>query len=189
MNYLDIIILIPLIWWTYRGFTRGLIIEAASVAALLLGILIANEFSYFVAGILEDNFDADKETVHLISFIITFTGVVIGVHFVARLIDQVVKKVALGFLNKLLGAVFGFVKVAFILSVLLVVFNHIDSKEKYISKETKKNSLLYEQTYKVSLMVFPSLEKDVKNSKEINTAKEKLEEYDKKNTEKKDTLN
>lgn len=183
MNFVDIIILIPLIWWTYRGFTKGFVIEIASVGALLLGIFIANEFSHFMAEILNDNFEIDPEYVHIVAFTITFLAVVVGVHFVARMVDKLVKAVALSLPNRIAGAAFGFVKVAFILSVAFVVLNQIDKEGKFLSNENKKGSLLYQPTYSFSLRFFPSLESDVSKVKEVNDARENLSKDNEQKTE------
>lgn len=183
MNFVDIIILIPLIWWTYRGFAKGFVIELASVGALILGIFVANEFSYFMAGILDENFDMDPQYVHLFAFAITFLAVVVAVHFVARMVDKLVKAVALSIPNRIAGAAFGFVKVAFILSVVLVVLNQIDRDDKYLSAENKKGSLLYQPTYLFSLRFFPSIESDVRKVKEINDASETISGEKKENLE------
>jgi membrane protein required for colicin V production len=174
MNFVDIIIVLPLIWWTYRGFTKGFVIELASVGALLLGIFIANQFSHFMADILKENFDWNPEYVHLVAFTITFLAVVVAVHFVARMVDKLVKAVALSIPNRIAGAAFGFFKVAFILSVALVVLNQIDKEGKYLSEENKKGSLLYQPTYSFSLKFFPSLESDVRKVKQVNDARESI---------------
>ena len=47
MNSLDYILFIPLLYGFYRGFTKGLIIELASLLALTLGIYGALHFSSF----------------------------------------------------------------------------------------------------------------------------------------------
>ena len=48
MNYIDIILAIPLVWAVYRGFTKGFIIEIASLIAMVLGVYGAIHFSYFI---------------------------------------------------------------------------------------------------------------------------------------------
>ena len=57
MNWLDIVLAIPLLWFLYRGFRNGLIIELASLAALILGIYAALHFSFYVQEYLEKNFE------------------------------------------------------------------------------------------------------------------------------------
>ena len=56
MNILDIILLIPIAWFAYRGFTRGFIIELVSLIALVAGIFLAIHFSWFAAEFLADHF-------------------------------------------------------------------------------------------------------------------------------------
>ena len=57
MNILDIILIIPLAWFAYRGFTRGFIIELASLVARIAGIWAARHFSFCAADCLAGNVD------------------------------------------------------------------------------------------------------------------------------------
>ena len=41
MNYIDIVILLFLLYGAFRGFSKGLIIEVATLAGLILGVFIA----------------------------------------------------------------------------------------------------------------------------------------------------
>ena len=158
MNYLDIIIALPLLWGAYKGFTKGLIIEAASLAALLLGIYGAIKFSGITSDFLVEKCNFSSQYLHIISFAITFILIVIAVHFIARLINKLVKAVALGFVNRLFGVIFGILKWAFIISVLLVVINKVDEKVNFISPEQKNESLLYQPLSNFAPLIIPSLE-------------------------------
>ncbi len=57
MNVLDIILAIPILWLAYKGFTKGLIIEISTLAALVLGIYASLHFSYITADFLRNNLD------------------------------------------------------------------------------------------------------------------------------------
>ena len=72
VNYLDIFIAIPLLWFGYKGFKNGFVIEAASLAALLLGVFGAYRFSGITSEFLIQNMDIQTEYISLISFAITF---------------------------------------------------------------------------------------------------------------------
>ncbi len=41
MNLLDLLLLIPVVWLCIRGFSKGFIIELASLIGMVLGILAA----------------------------------------------------------------------------------------------------------------------------------------------------
>lgn len=145
MNYLDIIILVPLLWGLYKGFTRGLVVEVASLAALILGVWCALQFSEFTATVLVNNVGLDISESYLapVSFAVTFLVVALVIVAVSRIIDKLLSAIALGSINKLFGAIFGGVKVFLIVAILLFFVNGLDSKMNVIDEGKKDESLLY----------------------------------------------
>lgn len=145
MNYLDIIILVPLIWGIYKGFNRGLVVEVASLAALVLGVWCALHFSELTAKVLVNNIGLDISANYLspISFAVTFLVVAVVIVAVSRMIDKLLSAIALGGINKLFGAVFGGVKVFLIMAILIFFVNGIDQKTNFIDEAKKDESLLY----------------------------------------------
>jgi len=155
MNYFDIIVGIILILALVKGIRSGLIIELASLAALVLGVLGAVKFSGFTESWISQHWDS--QYIGVASFIITFIVIVILVHLIAKAIDKLVKAVALGLLNRLAGGVFSLVKYAFIMSILLAVFASFDKTFRIIPEDTKESSILYEPLSKFAPSVFPYL--------------------------------
>jgi len=153
MNYLDIILAIPLLWAIYRGFTKGFIIEVTSLIALFLGVYGAIHFSYYISDLLKLNSAYST----LISFAVTFLIIVIVVFFFAKMLEKSINLLALGFLNKLAGAFFSLLKIAFILSVLLIFINKINSKTSIISEDARKGSFLYPAVSAFAPMIIPKL--------------------------------
>jgi membrane protein required for colicin V production len=175
MNYFDLIIIVVLLWSAYRGITRGFIIMAASLAALILGIWGAIRFSDLTAGLLTRQFDIHTQYLGLIAFALTFIAIVIVVHLIARAADKLLKAVALGFVNRLLGLVFAVLKNAFILSIILVVLNAIDQRTPFLPEEQVENSILYKPLSKLAPAVFPYLNfEDIRQEfrQENNTQRE-----------------
>ncbi len=170
MNLLDIIIIIPIIWFAYRGFSRGLIIELASLVGLILGIYAALYFSDYAAEIIERNFNLSSGYLSVISFIVTFIIVVIMIYIIGRMLEKLIDMVALGFLNKLAGLVFGVLKAVVLISLALLVINHYN--DKLISSEKKENSLLYGPIAEVAPFLWQNIEnfnfKELKNKKPAN---------------------
>jgi len=145
MNYLDIIILVPLLWGIYKGFSKGLVVEVASLAALVLGVWCAIHFSELSADILINRFGFEIGENYLapVSFAVTFLVVAILIIMVSRMIDKFLSAISLGGLNKLFGALFGGVKVLLILAILLYFVNGIDNKLNFIDDQKKAESVLY----------------------------------------------
>ena len=155
MNYIDIVIIVVLAVGMVRGFINGLVKEVASLAALILGIWGAIRFSSFTAGKLYDYFDMSGKYVGIISFLITFGIIVIIIHFIGLLVDKLMQAVALGFINKLLGIVFGLFKSVLIMSVVLVVLNAIDARRPFLPKEKIEQSMLYNPVSDIAPAIFP----------------------------------
>lgn len=157
MNYFDIIIVIPLIWGAYKGFRKGFIIEIASLIALGLGVWGGIKFSAVSAKYLSEAFDISEKLMPLISFSVTFILIVIAVFMLAKMLQKIIKMVALGLVNKVAGALFGALKFVLIISVGLSLVNTIDAQLGFIEPEMKQSSLLYKPVSKVALIVIPGL--------------------------------
>ena len=119
MNYFDIIIIIPLIWGAYKGFKKGFIIEIASFIALGLGVWGGIKFSAISAKYLSEAFDISEKIMPLISFAVTFILIVIVVFMLAKMLQKIISMIALGFINKAAGSLFGMLKFGLIMSVII----------------------------------------------------------------------
>jgi membrane protein required for colicin V production len=161
MNYFDIIIIIPLIWGAYKGFKKGFIIEIASFIALGFGIWGGMKFSSISANYLSNAFEISEKVMPLISFAVTFIAIVLAVFAIAKMLQKIITMVALGFINRAAGALFGMLKFSLIMSVLINFSNIINSQISFIDPEMKNTSILYEPMGKVSQIIIPGL-------KEIN---------------------
>jgi membrane protein required for colicin V production len=155
MNWIDAVIIILLILSAITGFINGFVKEVASLAALILGIWGAIRFSSFTAGKLYDYFDMTGQYVGIIAFLITFFFIVVIIHFIGVLADRLVDSVSLGFVNRLLGIAFGFLKTILILSVIFVVLNVIDSKKPFLPKEKIEQSMFYNPISDIAPALFP----------------------------------
>lgn len=158
MNWLDIVLAIPLLWFLFKGFRNGLIIELASLAALLLGIFVALHFSFYTEDYLREHFEIADKYLYIISFAITFIIVALLVFLVGKLIHKLVGIIALGFLNRLAGAVFGLLKAALLMSVILYFLNAFDPGSRIIGKEAREGSWLYDPVESIVPMIIPRLD-------------------------------
>jgi membrane protein required for colicin V production len=157
VNWLDIIICIPLVWGLYKGITKGLVTELATIAALWLGIWSAMKFSELLSAYAREHWGWGSKYLPVISFCCILLAVLILVYFIAKLITRMVKAVALGWLNKILGAVFGVMKFALVLSILFFVADAVEKSYPFISSGTKSGSLLYKPVAQIAPALIPGL--------------------------------
>ena len=158
MNYIDIVLGLLLVFSAISGFRKGLIVELASLAALILGIWGAIEFSYVTSEFLVENFNLQTKYLNIISFVLTFIVIVVLVHIIGGVINKLVESVMLGFINKLAGLAFGILRAALILSIILVVFDKIDEDVEILSREAKAESRLYDPIRHFAPSVFPFID-------------------------------
>ena len=160
MNWLDIVLGIPLLWFTYKGFKNGFVIELASLAALILGIFIALHFSFYAEEYLSDHFEIGEKYLYIVSFAITFIIVAVVIFLLGKLIHKLVNIIALGFLNRLAGGIFGLLKCALVLSVILYFFIGFDQGSSILKDEVKQESFLYDYVEPIVPMIIPRLNID-----------------------------
>lgn len=158
MNWIDFIILAALVFGLIQGFINGLIIEIAELAALVLGIWGAIHFSGWTAAKLSGWFDMQPSWTGIVAFAVTFIVIVICIYLVGKILDGMLKAMALGFVVKALGAVFGVLKAAVILSVIFFFLNSINEKRHFLPSSTIERSYLYNPIADIVPSIFPFVE-------------------------------
>jgi len=155
MNYIDLILGLILIVAAVQGFRKGFIVELASLAALILGIWGGIKFSDWTAGFITRTTGYHSEHLKVIAFLVIFVAIVIIIHILGKLLDNVVKAVALGFLNRLAGIIFGVLKTCVILSILLLLFDSVDENVHILPSGQKAESKMYTPLRQLVPTLFP----------------------------------
>jgi membrane protein required for colicin V production len=166
MNIFDIIIAALLLFGFVRGVMKGLFVEVASLVALIAGVYGAIHFSYFIGDFLKESVSWSEEYVSLAAFAGTFIIIIIAIAFLGKILTRLADFASLGVINKILGGVFGALKIGLILSVVFIFFGKINDTIPFIEKKTMEESILYEPVKKVAPTIFPSIikgEEDLKN--------------------------
>ena len=176
MNYLDIIIVIALSYGFIKGFSKGIIKELTTLLALIIGIYTAINFSLYLEDMVSDIFRVSKKFLPITTFFILFFVSFLLVRVLGGFLDKLTKALALGIISKLLGAVFGFLKVLLIFSFLIFIVKDY----KLINLKKFDNAVLLKPIENVSIQIIPNINKH-KN--------EVLEQLDKKTKKAKEKIN
>jgi membrane protein required for colicin V production len=155
MNYIDLILVILIILSAISGFKNGLIAEAISIAALVLGIWGAIEFSYITTDVLTEKLNVHSKHLNLISFGVTYIIIVILVHIVGNTLGNIFETVLTGPLNRFLGFLFAGLRSALFLSILLLLFDKIDNDVSILPPNKKAESKIYEPVRDLAPSIFP----------------------------------
>lgn len=155
----DVVLGIWLAWAMFNGFRKGLIIKVASIVALVLGIYAGFHFSSFAADLLNQQFDWSTRTTEVGAFGLTFLGVVLGVHFIAKLVEKIVDLTALSMLNKLGGLALGLVQTLFLLSALTYALDGVFGPRQWLPEAQVEQSVLYPFVEDAIEYVVPDMER------------------------------
>lgn len=143
MSYIDIIIVLFLLYGAVRGYFKGLVIEVATLLGLVLGVYLAMKYSVYIENILRDFLNLSEGYLHPVGWGVTFVLVAIAIYLLGKMLTNLVAAVSLGLVNKLAGMVLGVMKYFVILCILLMIVNALDDSFGIISSETKEKSIFY----------------------------------------------
>jgi len=120
MNWLDFAIIFVIIGFVVGAYAAGLIREAVTLVAAILGIV--------VAGLLYDDLAADilvfmndEDAAQAISFLILVGAVYLFGQIIALMLSRTASLLMLGWADHAGGAVFGFLKGLIVVQALLIV--------------------------------------------------------------------
>ena len=164
MNTFDIIIAALLLFGFVRGLMKGLFVEIASLVALVAGVYGAIHFSYFLGEWLKGSVSWDEKYITLTAFAGTFVVIILIIAVMGKILTKIADFASLGILNKILGGVFGALKIGLILSVVFIFFGKINDTIPFVEKENLEASILYKPVKKIAPMIFPSIIKDDKHT-------------------------
>jgi membrane protein required for colicin V production len=120
MNWLDVLLVLPLLFGLIRGLMRGLISEIIAIVVVILGVLGARFGAPAFSSWLLSQFAWPQGVCDVVAYILLFLAIAIVLAIVAKLLNKFMKAIHLGWANRLAGGLFGTAKYALI--VLVVVF-------------------------------------------------------------------
>lgn len=125
MSYIDIALILFMVFGAYSGYKEGFLMELVSLLAILLGILGGFKLMGSAMVLLDQKFNIDEAVLPYIAFGAVFVIVVVLVTLLGRAIKASMDKSFLGRVDQSAGALLGFFKTAFMLSVGLWILHSL----------------------------------------------------------------
>ena len=167
MSWLDILILLPLLIGLIRGLMKGLIVEISSIAAIILGFLGAKWWSAAFASWLMQQFNWSETACIVVAYALLFAGIALGLNIVARLLSKLFQKIQLGWINRLLGGVFGTAKWGIVIVALVLCVHNLDKQFQFLSPELKEQSIVYTTLTPYAEQAWNDIKAQVEAKKEL----------------------
>lgn len=164
MNLLDIIIIIPLIWALYNGYRKGIISQVGGLVGLIVGVFAA----YYLGEAAYKWLNVNSQAGKIVTFVVMAGVVLFVIVLAARMVSGVFKAVGIGWLDRIGGALLCALKIALVISIVLLGFEWLNDRKQMVKPETLSASLLYYPIMDMTSYAFPYVDK----------AKEKIEQWD-----------
>lgn len=120
MNWLDIVIIVVLIIGAVTGLRTGIIKVVVSLVGIIAGVLLAGRLYVPLAGSL--SFVPHDGAAKILAFAIIFIVVMIIALIVGNVLTKIVSAIMLGWINRLLGGVFGFISAGLFFGAILAIW-------------------------------------------------------------------
>ncbi len=156
MTTIDIVILIVLGAGAIVGFTKGFLKQLAGLLGLVAGLLIAKALYATVAERFFLPLTDSLTVAQGIAFVVIWLAVPLAFLLLATLLTKAMEAVALGWINRLLGAGLGLLKSALLVSLLICVVEYIDSDNTLLKRTKKQESVLYYPMEKFAGIFLPA---------------------------------
>ena len=170
MTWLDILILLPLLIGLIRGLMKGLIVEISSIVAILLGFFGAKLWSAAFASWLIQQFEWSETACIVVAYALLFAGIALALNLVARLLSKLFQKIQLGWLNRLLGGIFGTAKWGIVIVVLVLCVHNMDKQFQFIQPELKEKSVVYTTLTPYAEKAWGEIKSQVESKKDAQEA-------------------
>jgi len=121
MNWLDITILVILVAGLIQGLIKGFVRQAFSLIGLILAIILAFRYHDLLASYL-GNWIHNQVALTVISFVIVLAVVVLLFKLIALAARAAIAAVQVGWVDRIIGGVFGFLRSVLLIAVLFALF-------------------------------------------------------------------
>lgn len=167
MSIIDIVFLLCFIPAIVVGISKGFILQVLEFIALIAGAWAGFAYDETVAMWLGGFLKLDESILRVIAFALIMLVVSITLGLVGKIITRILKSIALGGLNAILGVAFGIFKTVLLLGLLISLFDSIQASMSFLEKDTLEqldSAPVYNFIKDVSQAIFPMLKSLITNA-------------------------
>ncbi|MDE6810111.1 MAG: CvpA family protein [Muribaculaceae bacterium] len=140
MTALDIVIIAVLFGSAVYGFWKGIVVQVGAIAALVMGILAcrlfgddATRFLGRLLGSVADSPELSHYIITVTAYVILFVLGYVLTRALASFVKTVVNALFMGAVDRILGALFSIFQWMLVLSIVLNIWQIVDSSRNVIS--------------------------------------------------------
>lgn len=115
----DVLVVLTLAFFTWRGLANGLVGEAAGIVSLVGGFFGARAWNGYLSPHLQ--FIADPAWRAIAAYVIIFIAIMLAIGLLARILKKIIAFSFISWADKLCGAVLGFAKGVLIWALIFIL--------------------------------------------------------------------
>ena len=151
MNWLDVLILLPVLYGLIRGFMRGFVSEVIAFAVVIFGAICARIVAPPVATVFQSLFTWPEGVSDAVAYCLIFILVAVVLTMLANALTHLLNAIHLGWANSLMGAAFGLFKAYLILLIAVFVLERTNDEYHYLDhSKAMDESVLYQDFVNVA---------------------------------------
>ena len=157
INWVDLIISGLFIYGSILGFKRGLIRELASFLGLFISLTSVYYFSENLSNLINLLLGLSNTVSYIISCLLIFFTSIYLISRIAIIITKTLNITILGYLNRVFGLTFGFLKWVIIVSSIILILNKIfflDEISNQLRPNQTETSFMYKPLTEVGELLF-----------------------------------
>jgi membrane protein required for colicin V production len=143
VSFLDVFIVLVLIWAIYKGYKRGPVVHAVSLLIIVVGIALFGAISTSIAGYISDRATVSLDNLDLIVFAVLFTATTWLANFISKKTEAAGAAKPKGIGSIALGILASLVKYLYILSITLLFFAQFNKSYQLIDAGEEERTKLY----------------------------------------------
>lgn len=144
MNTIDIGIGVILAIGLVRGVMKGFVLELTGLLSVFLGAIGAFVYATEVEQYIAPYLDWEVKYIQLTAFILTFLVIATVIALIGKALTKFLNFIALGLLNRIVGGIFGLLKMGIIVFFVVLIISGINKKFDLLKdSEVVKSSIAY----------------------------------------------
>ena len=145
------------------GISKGFVAQLVSLVSLIAGVWAAFHFSKPLAGWLGGFITLEPKVMNIVAFTLCVILTVLLLNLAGKAITKLLQMAALGWANRLLGFLFAIFKTALVLSVLIFIFEPLNTQFGLVKPEIIDSSVIYHALDGLADKIFPFLKDLIAN--------------------------
>lgn len=143
MNWFDICIFIVIVYCVIKGYKTGLVKQLSTLAGLIVGAILSGKLSVLILPYVQHIKQISPYMAPPLSYALTFLIIIACFYLLGTMMEEILKTVKMGTLNKLAGIALCLTKWLFAISIVINLIVQADEHHQLIAPKIQNGSASY----------------------------------------------